>query len=48
MNRAVEIINSLEDKFIFDFEKVEKQLNDENNDRADIQQNSLKMHWKIN
>lgn len=44
MNRAVDIINSLEEKFIFDFEKAEKQLQDENNDRADIQQNSLKMH----
>jgi len=44
LHKAVNIIKDLDDRFIYDFELTEKRLKDENNDRADIQENSLRKH----
>lgn len=43
-NKVVSIADELDLRFIVDFEKESKRIEDENNDRIDIQINSLQMH----
>ncbi len=43
-NTVVSIADQLDIRFVDEFEKMKKRIEDENNDRIDVKINSLKMH----